>query len=107
MSSGVPCVATNVGDLKYLIGQTGIIVNIKDHIQLGKGILKILNLKKSKYSELSHLARKRILDLFSIDRISKIYLDHYNKAISNQEDIVISDFANEWSRFNQIDVEKK
>ena len=76
MSHGVPCVATNIGEIENLIDDTGIVVEPVNIQQLTEAIIKILgneNLRKS----LGKKAKKRIQFFFSMEQISEKYLSIY------------------------------
>lgn len=47
MSSGVPCVATNVGETKHIISNYGWCVKIKDTYKFAKSMSDAINLKKN------------------------------------------------------------
>ena len=46
MACSTPCIATNVGDSKNIIGKFGWTTNIKDPIGLSKKMYHVMNLKK-------------------------------------------------------------
>ena len=68
MSTEVPCVVTDVGDSKLIVGEYGEVVNSKSEKELIKGIQKLLN---KDYKSLGKLARKRIIKNFSIEKMVK------------------------------------
>jgi len=68
MSCEVPCVVTDVGDSKIIVGECGEVVKPRSEEELIKGIQKLLN---KDYKNLGKLARKRIIENFSIGKMVK------------------------------------
>ncbi len=68
MACGVPCVVTDVGDSALIVGKSGVVVKPGDLQELVKGIEKMMvaDIKK-----LGSLARRRIEENFSTDRMVK------------------------------------
>jgi glycosyltransferase involved in cell wall biosynthesis len=69
MSSGIPCVVTDVGDSARVVGDAGVVVMPQDSVQLAAGIKKILDLSPEKRHELGMYGRERIISLFSSDKL--------------------------------------
>ncbi len=76
MASGVPCISTNVGDAKNIIGNSGWIVNPKDHYELGNCIAKIID-KRDLLQEKSKLSKERVKEFFSLERMNYRYKKLY------------------------------
>lgn len=83
MACGVPCVATNAGDSEFLIGDTGIIVHIKDPEALAAAWHKMILIGREERKKLGAMARKRIESLFSIDRATIQYEELYTRLIGS------------------------
>lgn len=77
MSYGVPCVVTDAGDSKYIVGETGIVVEPRNPLQLARGMESIMNLEHYEFCKLSAEARKRVISNFSITKVVKLYEDNY------------------------------
>jgi glycosyltransferase involved in cell wall biosynthesis len=77
MASGVPCVVTNIGASAEIVGQTGVVVEPKSPESLAQGWLTISILSPEERAQLGALARARIIDLFSLDRIIEQYESLY------------------------------
>ena len=79
MLSGTPCITSDVGDSKYIIGKYGFLFNKNDKNDFMKNILiskKIF--KKKEFNILKHNGRERIISLFELnDKIKR-----YNKIIT-------------------------
>lgn len=71
MACGVPCVATDVGDTKWLIGDTGILVAPNEPVELAEGLGKLIDLGPDSRSQLGRAARARIAETFSIGSIAQ------------------------------------
>ena len=65
MASGVPCVATDVGDSSLIIGKTGAIVPAQDAEFLAEGIIKII----SEGTLVSEMIRAEITNNFSVESL--------------------------------------
>jgi len=81
MSTGVPCVATDVGDCKLIIGKTGIIVPTNDAIAITSGIVKIFARLLNNRISFREITRKRIETNFSLKSIVDRYADLYAKKM--------------------------
>ena len=81
MSSGTPCVATDVGDCAEIIGETGHVVNTEDMKTLSLRIVELLNLSFKQRKRLGYAARKRILEKFELNKIVSKYEDFYLKLV--------------------------
>lgn len=83
MASGLPIVATDVGDVRFMLdeGASGIIVEPGNVSQISCGIeryLKDTNLAKEKGEN----ARSRVVNLFNIDNMVRAYEALYLNAVS-------------------------
>ena len=81
MACGTPCVVTDVGDSTWVVGECGRIVPPCDADALSKTIVALL-LDDGLRKELGYKARQRIQDLFSIEKVSKSYLDLYQGKLN-------------------------
>jgi glycosyltransferase involved in cell wall biosynthesis len=71
MACGVPCVATDVGDLSLLLGTTGVIVPPRDPQAMAVGMSDLLQRLESNREACRRLARERILSQFSLEQLWK------------------------------------
>jgi glycosyltransferase involved in cell wall biosynthesis len=84
MASGVPCVVTNVGDSAFIVGDTGRVVPARDAKALAAGLLELVDLGFSGRQTLGARARKRVIELFSIDRIVNEYESLFDTVLSRE-----------------------
>lgn len=77
MAIGVPCVATDVGDSAYVIGDTGIVVPPRQPDALAKGILALATEAAESIAKRRAAARQRIESEFSLRGIAGQYEDLY------------------------------
>lgn len=76
MACATPCIATDVGDSKYIIGNTGWIVPAEDPVLLSDSLFNALNEMNNSYSweDRKVKSRNRIIENYSID---KMCIDFY------------------------------
>ncbi|MBN2354047.1 MAG: glycosyltransferase [Spirochaetales bacterium] len=85
MSTGVPCVATDVGDAAYIVGDTGIVVPPKNPRALAEALEKAVSLTAAERTARGKAARRRILSHFSIGAVASQYEALYQKAVGTRE----------------------
>ena len=81
MASGVPCIVTDVGDSKVLVADSGWCVPKTDSAALGKAMLEAYGLSREEYAILSEKARSRIVDNYSLEKISEEYSECYRDML--------------------------
>lgn len=77
MASGVPCVATDVGESAMIVTDTGRIVPPGDDTALARAMENILGLPPDERKRLGERARARIVEEFSLERVAGAYADMY------------------------------
>jgi len=82
MSSATPCVATDVGDARDILGETGLITPPSNPDELAKAALNILELPDHQRWQQGLAARKRIRDLYSMESIAKQYSDLWDETLA-------------------------
>lgn len=81
MASGIPCVATDIGDSAWLIGDTGLIVPPREPEALAMAIDRLLSLTPEERAALGARARARIVNDFGLAKIARVYEDLYASLI--------------------------
>lgn len=81
MACGKPCVVTDVGDSASVLGDCGCVVPPKDPHALADAIGRMLADDRL-LQDLGAKARRRVQDLYSIEQVSKSYLDLYRVSLS-------------------------
>lgn len=79
MATGLPCVATDVGDSAMVVGDTGVIVPPQDEVALVTGIEKLLAMSQEERRTLGTSARSRIESNYTLGEIVKQYTAMYKK----------------------------
>jgi glycosyltransferase involved in cell wall biosynthesis len=81
MSSGVPCVVTDVGDCALTVGDTGLVVPPKDSESLARGWIRLLSGGPEARRTLGQVARRRIEENFSLAAAVRKYEDLYASLV--------------------------
>jgi glycosyltransferase involved in cell wall biosynthesis len=81
MASGVPCVATDVGDSRLIVGDTGVLVPPNDPDALAAGLKELIQQDMAGRARLGEAARRRIEEAFSAPAIAGRYLDLYKRVV--------------------------
>jgi len=79
MSCGVPCVATDVGDARLILDDTGIVVPPKEPFALASALEKLLRLPAPERARLGARARARVQEQFSLPDIIRRYEATYEE----------------------------
>ena len=80
MSCAVPCIATDVGDSRFVIGDTGIIVPPRDPALMAKAILTLAELGPDGRRERGFSARERVRQEFAMDKVGALYAALYDSV---------------------------
>jgi len=78
MACGVPCVATNVGDVDVLLGGIGWIVPVGDPVAMAAGWEEVVNLKPQSKRQVGEQSRRRIIEKYSLDAVTQRYEKIYS-----------------------------
>ncbi len=81
MAMGLPCIATDVGDVSSLLGEAGVIIDRQDPGQLADACIAML-LKSSEYrTSIGNKARKRVCNEFSLSKAAQHFSNLYWRRI--------------------------
>ncbi|WP_323024136.1 glycosyltransferase [Castellaniella sp.] len=78
MACGTPCVVTDVGDVRDIVGEAGRVVPVHNAEALAAAILDLLIMPADFRQRLGVLARDRIVDNFDMVQITKAYMHHFD-----------------------------
>lgn len=77
MACGVPCVSTDVGDVRNIIGDTGLVVPVRDPGSLAHAVIDLIDRGPAAREGLGRAARARIEQEYSLRRIINRYAELY------------------------------
>lgn len=83
MATGVPCVATHVGDCSFIIGDTGHVVPVGEMVGLASGVQALIKLSRMQQIELGKKARARVAGFFEIGHVVRRYEETYESLREN------------------------
>ncbi|HKU17754.1 MAG TPA: glycosyltransferase [Candidatus Saccharimonadales bacterium] len=88
MACGTPCVATDIGDVRDIIGETGVVVPPRDPDALSKGWSKLFALGTEGRRMLGKCARQRIASHYSLAANAAAYAKLYRSLVRRPETCV-------------------
>jgi len=81
LSSGIPCISTNVGDAKFILKDVGWVINPSNPYQLARVVKKFFGLSESERKKISEFSRNRIKSKFSLAKLTEKYDDLYSEFL--------------------------
>jgi len=84
MATGVPCVATDVGDSALIVGDTGVVVPPGDDNALFNGLTTLLDKSSEERRALGREARARIEAHFGLAAVVNEYVDLYESLAADR-----------------------
>lgn len=82
MACEVPCVATDCGDVRELIGGTGRVVPVRNPAALAGAVLELLALDSGAARELGAAARSRVKGTYDIETVARRFAELQSKVIA-------------------------
>mgnify|MGYP001331350001 CR=1 FL=1 len=82
MALGLPCVATEVGDTKFLVGDTAVLVPAQDEQALAQALLNVIDLPVKQRYQMGINAKARVMAEFSIEKACERFDGVYREIIS-------------------------
>lgn len=82
LACGIPCVSTDVGDARDIVGNAGRIVPIERPDLFAVALDEVLSLRAEGRRQLGQLGRDRVLRYYDIDDIARKYEDVYTELCS-------------------------
>jgi len=86
MACAIPCIATRVGDSAAIIGDTGRLVPPGAPDRLAAATLELLELAPQARAALGQQARRRVMEQFSLARITDQYQKLYQEVIESRQE---------------------
>jgi glycosyltransferase involved in cell wall biosynthesis len=83
MAEGVPCVVTDVGDARLIVGDCGIVVPSSDSGALASGMVEMLKKSKIERETIGFACSKRIRDHFSIESAAQKFTTLYKSLLND------------------------
>jgi glycosyltransferase involved in cell wall biosynthesis len=90
MAAGVPCIATDTGDVRFLLAGIGAIVPVRDSAAISTSIKEVFEMPSDALAARRKSGRQKIIDEYSQEHITSRYaslyeeLAHANKTISRR-----------------------
>lgn len=85
MACGVPSAVTDIGDARWIVGDTGRVVAPRDPAALAAAWEELLSLSPEERRDLGERARRRIAEHFSLRTMTAAYESLYSEIAANEE----------------------
>jgi glycosyltransferase involved in cell wall biosynthesis len=82
MSSAVPCVATDVGDSRLIVGDTGYVVPVRAPELLARNVMAMIEMGTERRTLMGAAARRRVTEKFSLAAAARKYEMTYEELAS-------------------------
>lgn len=86
MATGVPCAATDVGDCRLVIADTGRTASARTPEALSAAWLELVEMSSGARRDLGDRARARTIERYSTDRVAAAYLDLYAEMSRSRDE---------------------
>ncbi|PYR16614.1 MAG: phosphatidylinositol alpha-mannosyltransferase [Acidobacteria bacterium] len=88
MACGVPCVSTDCGAVREIVGETGYVVPVGDSEALAAGVLRLLRLDETARAALGAAVRLRIMNAYDLAAVVQRFDEVQGEAIQGRNDAV-------------------
>ena len=85
MSCGIPCVVTDVSDLRWIVGDSGQVVPPRNPEALARAWKELVNLERQDRTALGIAARLRVTEWFSLNSVVGQYETLYESAVAEKK----------------------
>lgn len=81
MACGVPCVATDCGDVREILDGTGRVVPVGDVQAVAGAVIELLRLEPARRASLGEAARARVTSAYALDVVAQRFLEAQRGAM--------------------------
>lgn len=85
MAAGTPCVSTDVGDARIIVGDTGFVVDIGDASRMADALVRLAEYGSTEMLELGQRARNRIKSQYSWNAAVALYESFYSTLAKGED----------------------
>jgi glycosyltransferase involved in cell wall biosynthesis len=84
LACGVPCIATDVGDCAWIVGDAGLVVPPGNVDALAAALRRLLVLSRGERRRLGEWGRRQVLARFSLPEVTRRYHELYHALVHHQ-----------------------
>ena len=81
MACNIPCITTDVGDSKFVVGKTGIVVSPGSPEALATACSRLIRIGPIKRNKIGKMARQRVMENYSINSVEDNYKLLYDRIL--------------------------
>jgi N-acetyl-alpha-D-glucosaminyl L-malate synthase BshA len=82
MSCAVPCVSTDVGGVREVLGDTGVLTPLAQPEAMARAALSLLT-DEARHRRLATAARQRTVEHFAVEQVVQQYVDLYERVVAS------------------------